>query len=328
MIALLTQSRLASARACQRLHHTRYDLGIRSIQEQSALKFGTLIHLGLEQWWLANGSDRLPAALAAMRGEIDPFVLAQAEVLLTGYDKRWGDEPYDVLAVETEFRTELINPATGAASRTWALAGKIDAIARDRRDGLVRIIEHKTSGLDIRPGSAYWQRLRMDGQVSQYYAGARSLGFDVSGCVYDVLGKASIRPLLATPETSRKYTKDGKLYAAQRDKDETPDEYKARLVESVAMEPDRYFARGEVVRLENEMNEAMTDIWQLGVQLREAANVGSYPRNPGSCEMYGRMCEFFGVCSGSESLDDPSLFVKIGNTHPELSAEASDAKSR
>lgn len=322
MTALLTQSRLASARACQRLHHLKYDLGVRALVEQSALSFGTLIHRGLEQYWLASGDDRLPSALAAVAGESDPFLLAQAEVMLAGYHNRWGNEPYDVLAVEKEFRTPLVNPTTGAPSRTWELAGKLDLVVRDRRDNRVLIVEHKTSSSDIKPGSTYWQRLRMDGQVSQYYVGARSLGYDVAGCVYDVLGKTSLRPLLATPLESRKYKKDtGELYANQRAEDETPAEHKARLLESVAADPDRYFARGEVTRLDAEMTEALTDIWQLGVQLREAANVGSYPRNPGNCEAYGRMCQFFGVCTGSESLDDPALFVTIGNVHPELSQQ-------
>jgi hypothetical protein len=40
----------------------------------------------------------------------------------------------------------------------------------------VLVVEHKTSSEDVTPGSFYWSRLRMDGQVSVYFDGARALG--------------------------------------------------------------------------------------------------------------------------------------------------------
>jgi hypothetical protein len=324
MTALLTQSRLASARSCQRLHHIRYELGYSALVELGGRKFGKLIHLGLETLLRAkmNGVSQDEAggmSLAVLEGEDDPFERVKAEVLLTAYAVRWWNEPLAVLAVESEFCTELRNPKTGALSRTWQLGGKIDAIVRDVRDGRVFIMEHKTSAEDITPGSTYWRRLRMDTQVSVYFEGARSLGHDVAGCIYDVIGKPSIKPLKATPMEARKYTKDGRLYAAQREHDETPDEYKARLFEAVGAEPDRFLARGEVVRLEDEMTDALQDIWDTAKQIQEAKVAGRAPRNPGACVQYGRTCDFFDVCSGAAGLEDSSLFVRNANVHRELS---------
>ncbi len=320
-LALLTQSRLGAARACQRLHHLRYQLGYRALVELGGRRFGTLFHAGLEAWWRAPQGERLSAALDAVQYESDPFQRMLAEVLLAGYNQRWGDEPYDVLAVECEFVVELRNPATGAASRTWQLAGKIDVIVRHRLTGRVFIIEHKTSSEDITPGSVYWRRLRMDTQVSVYFEGARSLGHDVDSCLYDVIGKPGLRPLLATPMESRKYKKEtGELYANQRAEDETPEAYGVRLVEAIAADPERFFARGEVVRLDEEMNGALVDIWQLGQQIRESELAERAPRNPDACMRYGKTCDFFEVCTGAASLDDPNLFTKETNIHPELSA--------
>jgi hypothetical protein len=253
-----------------------------------------------------------------MQTTIDPYELARAEAMIVAYDARWSDEQYETLAVEVEFFTALVNPETGSASRTWRLGGKIDAIVRDAA-GRVLIVEHKTATGEIGAGSEYWKRLRLDGQVSIYYEGARSLGFDVEACLYDVLGKPAQRPYKATPVEARKFTKDGALYKTQRDADETPAEYRARLMEAIAEAPLAYFTRGEVVRLQSEMDEAMFDVWQLGQQMRESERAGRYPRNPDACVRYGKTCQYFGVCTGEASLDDPTKFRR-SSLHPELAS--------
>lgn len=328
MSALLTSSRLKDARACQHLHHLEFELGYRPLTTEEVLRFGTLIHRGLEAWWTlaqmgVNGEERLERTVARLREEeVDPFELARAEVMLFAYHLRWIDEPYEVLAVEVAFETELRNPETGAASRTWRLAGKIDVIVRDLRDGRVLVVEHKTSSEDVSPGSDYWKRLRMDGQVSIYFEGGKALGHDIAACLYDVLSKPALRPYKATPNEDRKYKKDGTLYANQRAEDETPEEFRQRLLEALAENPNRYLARGEVVRLEQEMAEALWDVWQLGVQLREAKSAGRHPRNPDACVRYGRTCPFFDVCTGAASLEDVTRFRRVENVHPELSTES------
>lgn len=346
-LALLTQSRLASARTCQRLHHIKYELGYSALVELGGRKFGTLIHKGLEAWWNAKkaGLDDdacLLAALQAIGDEADPFERAKAVVLLTGYHNRWKDEPYEVLAVEVKFTVELRNPATGAASRTWELGGKIDVVVKDLRDGRVLIVEHKTSSEDITPGSAYWRMLRMDGQVSVYFAGALGLGYEAAACLYDVIGKIQQRPgnvavldddgvkVVHDAAGNRVRTKDGKKWRETADakegyvlqtRPETADEFRARITEAVAAAPDAYFSRGEVVRLEQEMNDALVDVWQLGQQIRENELAKRHPRNPGACKQYGRMCDFFDVCSGAASLDDTTQFVRRDDVHPELATE-------
>ena len=326
---ILTQSRLATARTCQRKHDLRYNQGFRAVQEEQVLFFGSLVHTALEAWWLSTG-DRLRDARAALAvSECDQFTRAMAEAMMFGYDARWGEEQqhYEVIAVEQGFCADLRNPKTGALSRTWCLAGKIDVIVRDRRDGLVRIVEHKTSSESVEPGSAYWKRLRMDQQVSVYFVGATSLGHDVAACVYDVLAKPGQRPYKATPPESRKYKANGELYTNQRDRDETPEEYRERLLAAIGEDPTRYFARGEVVRLESEIEEALTDIWELGQQVREAKLAGRAPRNPGACMNYNRECEFFSVCSGEADINDTSKFLRSVDIHPELNVTKEESST-
>lgn len=329
MLPLLTSSRLKSARSCLRKHKLRYLDGWTLRNAPENMRFGTLVHKGLEAWWLAvlANADRLGCAFMAMRASVtDPFDLVRAEVLLAGYEARWGEHAadYEVLGVEVEFETAMINPLTGMPSQTWRLAGKIDAIVREISSGRVLVVEHKTSSEDISQGSEYWRRLRMDGQVSVYFEGAVALGHDVAACLYDVLGKPGIKPLKATPVEDRKFTKAGALYATQRIADETPEEYRTRLLEKIAEAPERYFQRGEVTRMETERESSMVDVWQLAQSLREAERMGRAPRNPDACLSYGRTCEFFAACSGESSLENDPRFVRLTEMHPELARPASE----
>ena len=328
-LPLITVSSLKAYRRCPRLYRLRYLDGYRSAADEAeALRFGTLVHRGLEAWFRAaqqgvDGDDRLARCLAALTadgGAVDPFDLARATELLTGYHYRWEAEPLEVLAVEAEFRAPLINPDTGAPSRTWRLGGKLDAIVRTV-DGRVLIVEHKTSSSDITTGSDYWRQLRMDGQVSAYYVGAAALGYDVAGCLYDVLAKPASKPLKATPPEVRKYTKTGALYANQRDTDEAPGEYQARLREAIATEPHRYYARGEVVRLDAEMAEHRADVWQVAHTIRAGQVRGVAPRNPDACMAFNRCCEYWPVCTGEASLDDAGRYRRVENVHPELAPD-------
>lgn len=323
LLPVVTNSQMKCFRRCPREHLITYTLGIRSTQEPEALRFGSLAHTGLEGWWKGAAATRLAAALAAMAGaSSDAYELARANVMLRGYDARWGGEAFETISVEHEFRAPLVNPETGAASRTYELGGKLDVVVRDLTDGRVKLVEHKTTSEDIGTGSDYWKRLTIDPQISTYFAGGKAAGFAIEECIYDVLGKPGLRPTKATPMESRKYTKDGKLYAAQHEHDETPVEFEARLAAHVAENSDRYYQRGLVVRLESEEADAAYDTWHTARLIREAELANRWPRNPDACVRFGRTCHLFGVCTGSASLDDESLFRRTPNQHEELSGAA------
>lgn len=278
-----------------------------------------------------------------MSEQVDPFDLVKAEELMRGYHYRWKDEAFEVVGVESEFTTALRNPATGAASRTWRLGGKEDVLVK--RAGLDGIVEHKTSAESLEPGGQYMRRLQLDPQVSIYFEGSAALGHDPQFAVYDVIGKVALRPsgvplldadkvkIVFNAQGERVRTKDGKKWresASTADgfvlqtRPETPEEFRARVVEAIAAAPERYYQRAEVVRLEKDMEDARYDLWQLGEELREGKNVGRHPRNPDSCSRYGQTCSFFDACCGLASLDDPTLFKKVESVHQELSGAAAD----
>lgn len=126
-LPLLTTSSAKKFRSCQRKYFFAHVKKRKSAHESEVLRFGTLVHEALEVWWRTCDLD---AALDAMAGESDPFDLARAEALMIGYHVRWLGEPFEVVAVEKEFESPLVNPDTGRTSRTWMRGGKIDALAR------------------------------------------------------------------------------------------------------------------------------------------------------------------------------------------------------
>lgn len=352
-LPVLTSSRQSCARRCQREHHLAYHLGYRPAREADSLRFGTLVHLGLEAWWKAakekaDDETRLAAALSAMAGEADPFDRARATAMVIAYEVRWAGDLalYEVLAVEAVFEAPLVNPETGAPSRTWILGGKLDLVLRELATGRVLLVDHKTSAVDIRPGSDFYKRLRINGQVSTYYVGAAALGFDAQGWIHDVLAKPGQRPsaipvldengvkIVYGPDGQRVRTKDGKKFRETGDsaagyvvqtRPETPAEYQTRIMEAIAEDPAAYFQRAEVVRLEQELEDAAFDAWQLANQLRESDRLGRWPRNPDSCVRFGSTCPYFAACTGEASLDDPSYYQRIENPNPELAQPATAA---
>jgi hypothetical protein len=198
---LYTSSRLKVLRQCPRAHHFRYDLGIKQPMGDAAA-FGTVGHSAIEAWlhaWKAGDLDaRLGAALAVIaKSDMSPYDQARLGALITAYHLRWKDEPWEILAIETEFRFELGGHLIG---------GKVDAIIRDTRDGRIWLVEHKTTAQDAAPGGAYWEKLAIDSQVSIYVDGATMLGYEIAGVVYDVLQRPRHEPKLATPVHEREYT--------------------------------------------------------------------------------------------------------------------------
>jgi hypothetical protein len=331
---LITKSRVAVFNACRRMHKLQYVDGYRAVKQGDTAEFGTLLHVGLEHWWLSwkedgsnGGISALGCALAAMAAhadgkEIDEVATAKAILLMMAYDARWSCDMADleVVAVEREFQVTIVNPANGAICRRIRSAGKIDVIVRKRSTGEIWNVEHKSTGADLKLGSTYWQRLRLDPQVSTYHRGSQSLGLDPVGTIYDVIVRPDERPLKATPVEKRKYLKNDptKLYANQRAEDETMDEFKVRMAKSIMDEPDMYLARAEVVRLDSELEAFDRDNYETAIEIRDASRTGRAPRNTSACFMYGRPCQFFDYCSGVVSLDDPSRFVKSNDFHPEL----------
>jgi len=278
----------------------------------------------MELWWAGAAGDVAGIIDVVIHTkdnadtELDPYVVARLRALLDGYTAIYKGvkQSYTDVLVEKEYRAPLVNPDTNKESRTWMLAGKIDAIATDIAGQRI-IVEHKTTSDSVAPESDYWPRLSIDGQVSGYCVGAAVFGFNPAYTLYDVIHKPGIKPLLATPPDKMKYNKDGRLSATCRETDEGPDEYYARLTADILERPDYYFARREIVRREDELKEYLQDMWQTGQAIRECQLSNRWYRNATACDRFGR-CAYFLVCTGCANINDDTLFMTVDNTNPEL----------
>ena len=341
---VLTNSRLACFRACPRKHYLRYELGLRPAEQGSALRVGSAFHRALEA--RAKGED-VEGALA--QGIDDPFDLALVAAMFYRHERRWANEPLEVVASELAFDLPLRNPETGAATPVWRIAGVIDAIVR-LADGRLAVKEVKTTRRDFTVGSDYWVRLRLDPQLSIYVVAARELGFPVETVLYDVTRRPELKPLKATPVGERKYTKKdsklkdgtvrpaGSLYADQRETDETPEEFTVRVAKDIAGRPDHHFARIELARLDQDLEECARDVWRLQRVIRDcqleserAVVRGQRPtvawaKSPDACMGNGFTCEFLSTCTENRPVETetPEGLVRIADIHPELTKHATE----
>jgi hypothetical protein len=198
--------------------------------------------------------------------------------------------------------------------------------------------ETKTTSEDISNGSTFWKRTTLDPQLSLYFPALKVLGYDPRGAVYDALLKPSLKPgnvpmldddnlkIVVDQNGQRVRTKDGKRWrqspdagsgAVLKTRPETPEEYGQRCLDAISKDPDRYYARGVVVRLEEELHEAAADTWNTAAQMRESKRLNIYPRNPDSCVEWSRECDYLNVCSRLADINDPLLFRRE-DAHAEL----------
>lgn len=177
------------------------------------------------------------------------------------------------------------------------------------------VVTHNTTSRDAGAGTDYRRKLTLDPQISVYHDGAAAaLGYEADLCLYDVLVKPSQKPLLASPELRLK--KDGTPRAGQRERDESPKEYRERLVETIASDPARYLIHAEIVRTERDREEHALDVWEtvFAIEHHRRRLPVLPPRHASACFAHGAPCEFLGLCEGRARIEDYAR----GGAHAEL----------
>jgi hypothetical protein len=255
-------------------------------------------------------------------------IAAKVKGLMVGYDARWNGAEWALVGdAEHVVRLPIVNPETGRTSRTFDQAGKFDGIAAGY--GKTVLLEHKSTSDDIAdPDAPYWRRLAIDSQVSKYMLQSWQEGLKLDGCLYDVIRKPGIRPKRLTKadlaEISAKGTycgfqvEYGEYELVLRGQgDETPYLYFLRLSAETMAEPERYFQRRMVPRLDSEVAEYATELWQIADEIRMARINRRHFRNSEACIAYGRPCEFLGICSGHDT-PDSDKWTRATEVHGEL----------
>lgn len=314
----LTASSMACALRCPRKYFYDYILGLKLVTTTEALRVGSAVHNACEA--RANGADFAAQFQAACTGtSLDEWMAARVFGIMAAYDSHYGetvDQDYAEMRPEVEF----CDPIEG--SRTFIQRGKVDGLAL-LRDGRKVCWERKTTSDDIGDTSDYWSRLRLNHQLLAYSTWIyRSTG-ELPVCVYDVVRKPSLQPRANVPDLDAdglpivldsqgnrcikrdgtpKRTADASKGERLAGHPETPDEYGARIRESMSADAARYFQRREVAITAEMLEEFARE--RLGVcrmLLHFAAESRkaklpeyAYPRacSPDNC----RNCPFAGFC--------------------------------
>ena len=329
---LLTHSSVQTWKVCPRKYFYRYRLGVRTPPGE-ALRIGTAFHLGCELWGQPDMAQRL-ANLYYLQEDFEWAQLEMAIVsaMVLAWGQRYqGDQVIKILAREISFELPIINPSTGRQNATYRQAGKIDAIG-ELPDGRICLVERKTIGESLEPGSDYWKRLFLDSQISRYVLAARALGYPVETVAYDVVRKPLIRPKNISKAEATRAVADGRYFdykiTGPLPERETPVLFAARLHADMTARPEFYFARKEIARLETDLLEYQQEQWLVARQLRDAElyerdfGTAAWPRNTGACVNPYR-CEYLDICRGlaADPLQElPDGFVRADVLHPELSS--------
>ena len=266
--------------------------------------------------------------------EADDLTKEKARRLLEGYDMHYREGcPYTTVTTEREFALPIINPETGRKSKTFVQGGRYDGIIANGSKRM--LLEHKTTSQDLLDlSSPYWRRLAIDSQVSSHLLAHWQCGERLDGSLYDVIRKPTIRPKAIPAGSESKplgtqwelqnqfsyfgtqVTDDKNVFFS---KQETPELYGIRLAIHIRAEPEKYFRRIQVPRLDSEIAEYADELWSIATEIREARRTGNWYRNSSACCQYNTACEYLGVCSGEDDIDSDRWVHRKSN--PELDTD-------
>jgi hypothetical protein len=259
----------------------------------------------------------LDAALAVVNAQPNQGLQeSRIRALLCGYDHRWAIEEdlYQIEAVERLLQAPLVNPETKRDSRTFTIAGMLDVelIAKNGEHG---IMDHKTTSDSIDdPNGDYWRQLVVEAQPNHYLWLKHLNGERATWAIWDVVKKPQTKPSKLTKAEMKQLAETGIWYgfkmdpaevsAALKDERETFALYEARLVDDCTMQrPASYFQRRRYQRLDAEIYEFATELWDLGQEFVQIRQTGRHVRNSNACMLYNRACTYLPLCSGHDTMD-------------------------
>ena len=344
-IKRLSHSSMSCAKTCLRMYQLRYVHGLVKRKIETPLYVGSLFHLGLELGEVPEKPDE-PEWLG-MDGDYDDdkykndcdYYLGAA--MIRAYLEYWSDDKVETIKTEWEFAQAIHNPASSGVSRNFRSAGKVDKIVKIP-DGRLAIMEYKTTSSDLDPSGVFWRKLCMDQQISHYMLAALQEKIEVETILYDVTRRPGLRPkmipsldaeglkIVLDGDGVRVYNKDGKK-PRQTGGDgmtvqtaaETPQAFGLRVFEKMSSNPEEFFCRREIPRLESDLVEYRYELWQQQKMLNECYRNDFWYRNTGACFKWNKPCAYFDICtSGIEFTegDAAPLGFKFKRQHAELSA--------
>jgi len=320
-----TYSMWSLFRNCRMACKLRYLDFLVSLTSDPNLRFGSAVHQFLECWHrhrdLAQVLDLIDRSYPNRAGDDDQqrdWHVATA--IMKGYAALYPVEEFSVVELEKKFEGEIVNPATGATSRSFTLAGKVDGIVRIGDEHF--LLEHKTASL---LDSGYLERLWTDFQIILYcWYVEQALGIRINGVIYNVIVKAKLQQ--SKGETEVEYearraeliakSKTGKTTAKRR-MPEMDDEFQARLAAKYT-EPGMFHR--EVLYISRDRFAVLqSELWELPQNFLDARRRATWYQNTSQCFQYGRPCAYFPLCRSDFSPLVRDNHYRIELPHTELS---------
>ena len=297
-----TYSMWSLFRNCRKAVDWRYLQQLVPLRRDRNLHFGSIIHECLEAWHQRRDLDEVLALIYRLcanrlQDENQHRDWHLATAMMRAYAVRYAADDFEIVALERNFQGPIVNPATGAASRSFMLAGKVDGIVRI--GGEYFVLEHKTAG---QVDGDYLEKLWTDFQITIYaHYIEQTMGIPITGILYNVLVKAKLQQ--GKGETEEEFqirraellakSKTGKT-TAKRKLPESDEEFQQRLAEKYA---DPEIFHREMLYLSRDRFEVLrAELWELTQAFLEAKRRGIFYQNTAFCFNYQRPCPYFALC--------------------------------
>lgn len=284
--AHLSHSSLNAQLACQQLYGYQYVDRIQTISKRPPQRMGAAFALALETADPKAGMAYVAEHSIILSQEDEDR--ARIEGMIVGaaareYLAKYG-EPKPTER-EYAYRVRLRNPWTGRYSQTFDLLGYADQLIDH---GLTfELVEDKLVG-SIQDVAV--RRLPLDRQLALTCYG-----------VWRATGKA-------VEEVRYRFTRKPSI---KQKKDESIDEFLARLDTDYADRPEFYLREEPLTRTTDDLVRTEAELWMWAQQRRDADRQRVYPRNSSHCHDYGG-CAFLPLCTGDP--DAPSLYEPKGDS--------------
>lgn len=295
----ITQSELSSLGLCPYQWNLKYNECLRPKRKNIKLAVGSAVHAGVEAFYKRDPDpmkvvqdycqkvlDEADAAGLHVDEEYE-VSLAKATSLMRAYLKKYSHDHdvYNILAVEAQFRVHLVDDIF--------IVGKIDRTMIEKDTGAFLPTETKTAA----QFDADVNKLMLDFQVSVYaWAFMKQLGLRYVNVLYDVI----LKPML------------------RQKKDESVEQYLARIEEAITEDPTRYFVRTKVHRSHDELRRTEEELvirCRELVRRRESREV--YRISGDHCNW---RCDYRKLCL-EPTADMEELYSRVENPHQELVPE-------
>jgi hypothetical protein len=250
----LSASAIGCFKACPQLYRLRYREGVRPADDTDSQRQGTNWHAMHETWAGAISkvaniheptamdavinllNDRyahMPAHKTVKEWALERTILM---VSFIGYQWYYSEDPVEILASEVGFELPVHEPRTGLPLPLADVVriGKMDHIIRWQ--GMVGVLERKSTSRSVAADSDYWDKAKKDTQVSMYALAFRDMvkadkldeliggwssdwekaieagTFRLGNTLYDVWHKPTIKPAMLTQKETAEFIQTGKYH--------------------------------------------------------------------------------------------------------------------